>query len=259
MLAFVGIVACTVVAAAVLRTLDPDLPDQDVFDGLPALLAGGIASSVALLVTVSAVVRPLGAARLRLLPGRERGSHLLAAIVGTVALGQALDSIMAISGLARHGSMVAIRRALQAASGPDLFGAVVVIGLLAGSAEEVFFRGYMQTMLGERWRAWVAVAVTSLCFGLLHMEWRHAVLAVVLGLWLGSVTELCGSALPAVAAHVVNNTLFTLLTATVGTTEAVRVNVWLLAGSGSVFVACAAWLIRTLPRGGAVPTLRPLG
>lgn len=250
---------CTVVAAAILRTVDPDVPDQEVFDGLHALLAGGIASSVALLVTVAAVVRPLAAPRLRLLPGREQGSHLLAVIAGTVALGQALDSIMAITGLGRHGAMVAIRRALESASGPDLFAAVVVIGLLAGTAEEIFFRGYMQTMLGERWPAWVAVLVTSLCFGLLHLEWRHAALAVALGLWLGFTTEACGSALPAVAAHVVNNTLFTVLTATGGVTDAVPANVWLLGGSATVFLACAVWLGLTLPRGGAAPTLRPLG
>ncbi len=46
-LAFVAIVAFTVVAAVALRGLYPDLADAELFNGLPGLLAGGIASSVA--------------------------------------------------------------------------------------------------------------------------------------------------------------------------------------------------------------------
>lgn len=254
-LAFVGIVACTVVAAGVLRSLQPDLPDGEVFQGLPALLAGGLASSTALLATMLAAVRPLTPARLRLTPGRERGRDLLAIIVGTLALGQALDSIVSLTGLGRQGSMESIRQALEGAAGPDLFGAVVVIGLLAGSAEELFFRGYMQTALGERWPRRHAIVVTSACFGLLHLEWRHALLALALGLWLGTVTEVCGSVLPAMAAHVVNNGLFTVLTAGVGPTEGRGLNLGLLAVSVLAFAGCALWLRRSLP--GFAP--RPVG
>jgi uncharacterized protein len=121
---------------------------------------------------------------------------------------------------------------------------VVVIGVLAGSAEEVFFRGYMQGRLRERFTPAVAVVMTSVGFALLHLEWIHAGMALVLGLWLGFVTEQAGSALPAVAAHVINNALFTLLTALFGNTDDRALNIALLAGASAIFVGCAFWVRR---------------
>jgi membrane protease YdiL (CAAX protease family) len=227
-----------------IRGAYPDLSEREVFDGLPGLLAGGMASSAALLVTLLIVARPVDAKALRLVPGRETTDQLGAMIVGTLALGQALDSATMLAGLGNRGAMAVIRRAIEGAVGPELFAAVVVIGVLAGSAEEVFFRGYMQTRLRERWPAATAVVVTAVAFGLLHLEWIHATLALGLGLWLGFITERAGSALPAVTAHVINNAVFTLLTATVGTPEDRTVNMALLAGSMVLFFGCALWVWR---------------
>ncbi|HXG16623.1 MAG TPA: CPBP family intramembrane glutamic endopeptidase [Calidithermus sp.] len=249
LLAFLGVVAFSVVAAAALKAANPDVPDPELFDGLPGLLAGGLASSAALALTVVAVTRPLNAQRLRLQPGRETGRDLAAAIVGTLALGQALDSLVTLAGLGQHGALAVIRRALEGADGPALFAAVVIIGILAGGAEEVFFRGWMQTRLREHWPPGRAVVVTSLLFGLMHLEWLHAALALALGLWLGFVTEQTGSALPALAAHVINNAVFTLLTATAGTVTGRDPNALLALASAAVFLACLRRL-RGLGRAG---------
>jgi len=244
LLAFIAIVGFSVVAAVMLRAAFPGLSEREVFDGLPGLLAGGVASSTALLVTVLVVARPVEPVRLRLVPGRETGDQLAAMILGTLALGQALDSATMLAGLGNRGAMAIIRRALEGTAGSELFAAVVVIGILAGSAEEVFFRGYMQTRLGERWPAAVAVVVTSLAFGLLHLEWIHAALAVGLGLWLGFITARAGSALPAMAAHVINNVVFTVLTATLGTIHERAINMGLLATSTVIFGGCLFWISR---------------
>ncbi len=243
-LAFVAIVSFSLVAAVMVRAAYPELSEREVFDGLPGLLAGGLASSAALLVTVTIVARPLEPGRLRLVPGRETGAQLAAMIVGTLALGQLLDSTTVLAGLGDRGAMAMIRRAIEGAAGPDLFAAVVVIGVLAGSAEEVFFRGYMQARLRERWSVPIAVGVTSVAFGLLHLEWLHAGLAVVLGVWLGLITERAGSALPAVAAHVINNVVFTVITATVGSLQDRSLNMALLTFSAVLFLACALWIWR---------------
>lgn len=243
-LAFVAIVSFSLVAAVMVRAAYPELSEREVFDGLPGLLAGGLASSAALLVTVTIVARPLAPGRLRLVPGRETGAQLAAMIVGTLALGQLLDSTTVLAGLGDRGAMAMIRRAIEGAAGPDLFAAVVVIGVLAGSAEEVFFRGYMQARLRERWSVPIAVGVTSVAFGLLHLEWLHAGLAVVLGVWLGLITERAGSALPAVAAHVINNVVFTVITATVGSLQDRSLNMALLTFSAVLFLACALWIWR---------------
>jgi membrane protease YdiL (CAAX protease family) len=245
LLAFVAIVAFSIVAADLVRVLFPDVPEEELWSALPGLLAGGLASSTALLVTVLIVARPLDAGRLRLRPGRENGLDLALIVLGTVALGQCLDSLVTLAGLAERGALAVIRRALEGAAGPALIAAVVVIGPVAGASEEIFFRGYMQTSLGRRWPAPVAVAATALAFGLLHLEWVHALLALVLGIWLGVVTERTQSALPAVTAHVANNALFTLVTATGNATLAFWPNVVLGGVAAAVF---AAALVRVLRR-----------
>ncbi len=242
--AFASIVALSILAAGVLKGLYPDPSARALFDGLPGLLAGGVASSMALVLTVLIFNRPLEPLLLRLTPGWETGRMLFVMIAGMLALGQALDSLTMLVGLGQRSALVAIRDALSGAVGPELFLAVVIIGVLAGSAEEIFFRGYMQTRLGQRLTPGVAVLVTSLAFGLLHLEWIHAALAFALGLYLGWITELAGSALPAVASHVINNAVFTVLTALVGTVEAPGSNAVLLAGSALAFAGCILWLRR---------------
>ncbi len=240
--AFVGIIAASLVAALIVHDLYPDLSPQAALQSLPGLIAGGLASSSVLALTVLAVTRPFRAAALRLVPGREGGLDLAAMIVGTLALGQMLDSAAILAGVGQRGATAMIRHALEGAAGPELFDAVIVIGVMAGAAEEMFFRGYMQTQLRARWPAWAAVAVTSGCFGLLHIEWLHAVLALALGLYFGALTEMTGSALPAVACHIINNVVFTVLTARAGSIDGFRPNVVLLGLGAAVFVACLAWL-----------------
>lgn len=253
--AFVGIVAASVLAAVLVGDLYPELSPRAALEGLPGLIAGGLAASSVLALTVLVAVRPFQPAALRLLPGRERGRDLVAMIVGTLALGQALDSASVLTGMANEGAMAMIRSALLGVTGPDLFNAVLVIGVVAGAAEELFFRGYMQSRLRARWPAWAAAVTSAACFGLLHLEWRHALLAFVLGLYFGTITELTGSALPAVACHIVNNVLFTVLTATVGLVGDVQTNVVLLLFGLIVFAACVVWLRWSLA--GAPPPPAP--
>jgi membrane protease YdiL (CAAX protease family) len=245
--AFVAIVAFSLVAGAIVRELYPDLSGRAAFEGLPGLLALTIASSAGFILTALIASGGGTAAALRLMPGTESGRALLVMTLGTLALGQTLDSLVTLAGLAQHGSMVTIRRALAEAVGPDLLLAVLVVGLVAGTAEETFFRGYMQTRLAQRLPRAAAIAITALCFGLFHVDWLHGLLALALGLYLGWITELTGSALPAVVCHVINNALFTILTASLGMIEGFRINVALGVGGALVFAGCVAWL-RVSPR-----------
>src|SRR5262249_32309235 len=102
--------------------------------------------------------------------------------------------------------------------------AVLVVGVLAGSAEEIFFRGYMQSRLVQRLPRGAAVLVTAFCFGGFHLDLLHGLLALILGLYLGWLTELTGSALPAAVCRVVNNAPFTNLTPSCGGVEAREAN-----------------------------------
>jgi membrane protease YdiL (CAAX protease family) len=235
--AFVWIVAFSLMAAEVVRSLYPNVPERVALEGFPGLLAGGIASSVALMLTALIGSGAATRAALRLVPGRETGLTFLLVVVGMLALGQTLDSLTVLAGLSRHGNMVMIRRALAQAAGPDLLLAVLVIGVLVGTAEEIFFRGYMQSRLVQRMPRAAAVLVTSLCFGAFHLDWLHSLLALILGLYLGWITELTGSALPAVVCHVVNNAVFTILTASWGAIDGVAINLVLGAAAAVLFAA----------------------
>ena len=241
------IVLASLAALATLRAANPDVPDLELLSGVTGLVAGALASSTALILTVALVSQPFDAVTLRLVPGRERGLDLATAVVGMLALGQVLDSLAMLTGVGGTGSMPMIRRALTGVQGADLFAAVLVLGVMAGAAEELFFRGYMQTRLRAAWPPSAAVIVTSLAFGLLHMEWVHASMAFALGLYLGVLTERTGSALPAIVCHVVNNSLFTVLTALTGTVESRQTNALLLVLSAAVLLVCLGILRRRLP------------
>jgi hypothetical protein len=245
--AFVTIVAFSLLAAVAVRSMYPDLSDQALFEGLPGLLAGSIASSAAFVLTALIASGGAAPAALRLLPGRESGRTLVLAVVGILALGQTLDSLTVLAGLAEHGNVVMIRRALAQAVGPDLFLAVLIVGFLAGPAEEIFFRGYVQTRLAQRLPRGAAVVVASVCFGAFHLDWLHSALALVLGLYLGWITELTGSVLPAVVCHVINNALFTIVTASWGGVGSLELNAVLAAAGTLVFAGVVVCLRFELP------------
>jgi membrane protease YdiL (CAAX protease family) len=245
--AVVASAATTIVALGFLRARYPELPYASLVHTLPALLAGSLAASTGLLLALLLFVRPLDATRFRLRPGWETGRALAVMTVGVLALSQALDSMTRVLGLADHGSLSLFRQVLERAAGPGLFSAVLVLGFGAGIAEEVFFRGYMQTRLRELWPAPAAVVASSAAFALLHISLMHVVLAFLLGLYLGFVADLSGSTLPSIVCHVVNNVVFTLQTAS-GLAVLDRLTNLVAAALGGVLVLlCVLWLRRARP------------
>ena len=244
--AVAGIFATTGIAIETLHTMYPDVPEATLLGTLPGLMAGSLAASTGLLLTLVLVVRPLTPARLRLLPGWETGPTIAAAVVGLLALGQALESVAALVGLGDSPALALIRRMLEGTTGPDLFGAVVVLGLIAGTAEEIFFRGYMQSRLREHWSPLAAVVTTSVGFAILHVDVSlvHIVLAFGLGLYLGWVVETTGSALPAITCHIVNNVVYTLQTALGVTVQGRKANLIAAPIAAAVFVGCVLWIRR---------------
>jgi membrane protease YdiL (CAAX protease family) len=118
----------------------------------------------------------------------------------------------------------------------------VVVGGMAPIGEELFFRGFMQPRLRRVWRAGPAILATALAFGLIHGEPTHAVLATVLGLYLGVIAERAGSVRPAVVCHVANNTVSVALSAAIGSPEGLGLNAGLLVVSAAVFATALRWL-----------------
>jgi uncharacterized protein len=244
--AVVGITVLTLVAFAV--TFGPgSLGRMTELAQSPSgvLLAATVSSLVLLVCALLFSPRPVQ--RLRLQPSAARPVTLVAIVVGGLALSSALDSATALLGLYDHGALAIMRDIFVRMRGPQLLLALLVVGLLAGTGEELFFRGFVQTRLARRWRPAVAVVVTSVLFGLMHMDAVHTPFATCIGLWLGFVTERAGSVRPAVAAHVVNNVAACAGAAAGLATSAFLPNLVGLVISAAVFGLCARHVIRALP------------
>ena len=126
----------------------------------------------------------------------------LTVVVGMLAVSQALDSCVVLLGLQRFGALDHINRVLARASGGMLGLLTIAIALGPGVAEEMFFRGYMQTRLVQRYGLALAIGVTAACFGLLHFDPVHTPVAAVLGLFIGWAVERTGTiVLSALVAH----------------------------------------------------------
>ncbi len=97
-------------------------------------------------------------------------------------------------------------------SGLTLVGAVLVIGLGPGIGEELLFRGYIQTRLRRRWGPGWAILLTSILFGVMHIDPVQGTFAMGVGFFLGYLTERTGSLWPAMVCHTVNNMVSILQT-----------------------------------------------
>lgn len=247
--AVAGIFATSGIAIVALKSMFPDVADQALLQSLPGLIAGSLAASTALILTILIIVQPPTPAALRLLPGWETGRALLIMVFGMLALGQLLDSLTWLAGWGDRGAMIVVRRVLEGVVGPELFGAVLVFGLIAGVSEEIFFRGFMLTRLREHWGSLRAILVTAACFGVLHVDTNgvHMALALLMGVYLGFVAERTGSTLPAIVCHVVNNIVYTLQTALGGTLEDRASNAAVAVGCAVLLVVCVGWLWRAAP------------
>jgi hypothetical protein len=73
---------------------------------------------------------------------------------------------------------------------PDL----ALIALLAGVGEELFFRGWLQSVLTSKFEAWLGILIASALFGLAHYLSRtYAIYAGLTGLYLGVIYQISGN------------------------------------------------------------------
>jgi membrane protease YdiL (CAAX protease family) len=176
-------------------------------------LAGlGVESGLVLLALAGALLssRSLGTS-LGLLPSALTRGRLLLLVVGTLALSHALDCVLELSGLREDSALAALDEVLRGARGAELVLALVAMAGAPAFGEELLCRGWIQRGLAPRIGPACAVAVAALIFGLLHLDPVHALFAVFLGLYLGTIASWAGSTWPSILCHGVNNFLAVLL------------------------------------------------
>ena len=118
-------------------------------------------------------------------------------------------SITVLSSLAYHFSDLYRKSAnyyLEIVLKPLAFPDLIWLGLLPGLSEELLFRGVMLPALGLNH---LAVIVSSICFGVLHLsgsgQWAYVIWASIVGMILGYSAFLSGNLLIPIVAHVVTN------------------------------------------------------
>ena len=78
------------------------------------------------------------------------------------------------------------------------------IAFFAGVGEELFFRGWMQVVLADRFGLVVGIFITSLVFGFLHyLSLAYAVYAFITSIYLGIIYHLTGNVFIVMAIHAV--------------------------------------------------------
>ena len=79
---------------------------------------------------------------------------------------------------------------------------LLLIALLAGVGEELFFRGWLQGLLAGKFGLWVGVLVASFLFGAAHsISTFYALYASLVGLYLGILYYLFGDLYMVMAIH----------------------------------------------------------
>jgi membrane protease YdiL (CAAX protease family) len=160
-------------------------------------------------------------------------------VVASLAVGWTLTLLLTLLHLDRGGIIEDLDKAMGQMRGLLLAMGVLIIGVIGPLAEEVLFRGYVQTRLSERWGPLAAVLIAATLFGLLHFDLVHSPFAFGFGLALGYATERSGSIWPAVWAHMINNTVSVLLSASaLAGPEQPRATLILAAAMAALAVVC---------------------
>lgn len=109
-------------------------------------------------------------------------------------------------------SVASIQDALQSQSWGYRLIFMIAGSILPGICEELLCRGYIETRLLTRWSPPAAIFVTSLFFGLLHMDIFHAISAFFIGAWFGWLHLQTKSIIPGMVCHFFNNALSYVIT-----------------------------------------------
>jgi membrane protease YdiL (CAAX protease family) len=205
-----------------------------------ALVLGGIALGAAWYSPTAVALR------LRL--GRARGDRRRFAVPPLAALaalgaGASVTGVLELAFGKRSEVLNNLQNAMRS-SGATLVLTFVLIAVTTPIAEELFFRGYAQTRLVERFGRKLGIVIATALFALFHLDPMHVAGTFAIGAVLGWVTERTGSVRAAIFAHAMNNGLFVLSSQSTrpGTTSAAVIYTGLV---GLVALGWIAILTRT--------------
>src|SRR5688572_30063563 len=135
--------------------------------------------------------------RLRLLVVPMPPQTVIVGVIGVLGIGLAVGCLDGLGLVPSSPTLEYIAAAMNGLSPVALALANLAIGILPGTAEELLFRGYIQTRLCARWGTARGITCTALMFGVIHLDLVQGTYAVIVGLFVGYMAERYGSILPA--------------------------------------------------------------
>lgn len=213
----VGTILAAVAIYGVLILTDPELVHQP--EGLLVALVKEAQSStivrllravvmVGIEVTIALMAARLSResvqSRLALGSSRLHPGAILIASVGLVAVSSLLNGVRSLFHVQSTG-LDRLNRLVADLSPSAFFVMAAIVGVLGPLAEELFFRGYVQTRLCRRWGTWGGICATSALFGIIHVDRVQVMAAFFMGLYLGWLAQRSRSIRPGIAAHVAVN------------------------------------------------------
>jgi membrane protease YdiL (CAAX protease family) len=176
----------------------PDTPEMQPLTRTQVLIAMGVTAVVLLLVAKGWI--HLGS--VTLLPVKISSQAILqGAALGLIITG-ASSIVYRLWAAYRRSADYYLELVLKPLSLLD----VIWLGLLPGLSEELLFRGVMLPEFGLNLEG---ILISSLCFGVLHMngfkQWSYVVWASIVGVALGYSVLLTGNLLVPIVAHVSTN------------------------------------------------------
>lgn len=178
------------------------------------LLTSGAATQIMLLLTAlaAAVLSPEPVVRrLRLNRSTLSPVGYIVAPIGAFAISILFGAIVALLGIHENGTLKLLGEAFKHLTPTEVVFAVLIVGVMPGFAEEILFRGYIQTRLVARLGRWVGIGITAFLFGVMHMDPLQGSFAIGFGLYIGYLADKSGSIRPAMVCHAVNNSIQVIL------------------------------------------------
>ncbi|WP_338017105.1 type II CAAX endopeptidase family protein [Myxacorys almedinensis] len=176
----------------------PDRPETEPLTRMQVLIAMGVTAVVLLLIAKGWIY--FGS--VTLIPI----TFSFQAILLGVALGLAITVASSISYYVWEAYRRSADYYLKLVLKPLLLPDLIWLGLLPGLSEELLFRGVMLPEFGLNLEG---ILISSLCFGVLHMnglkQWAYIVWATVIGIVLGYSAVWTGNLLVPIVAHVCTN------------------------------------------------------
>ncbi len=195
--------------------------------------------------------------RLRLARGRLGALPIAAAALCTFAGGFLFSQSFELFGFREDGVLAVITKSVNEASWPAWTVSILGLAVVPGIAEELFFRGFVQTRAVAALGPARGIILSALLFGVFHMDLKQGLYAALVGMFLGWLAFRAGSIRPSMLAHGMSNFLSLALAKLGVGPETTRTKIILLALAAMVIVGTVL-LVRRTTTAAAPPSATPV-